>query len=73
MAQQVEREREDERRRTDPVLRAQAVLQKAGHVVYRASVVDGPADRWVYKTQSNLLTGEQLIAEAQRVAERRAA
>lgn len=73
MAQQMERERAEEHRRADPVLRAQAALQKAGRVVYRASVIDGPADLWVYKTQSNLITDEQLVAEAQRVAERRAA
>lgn len=53
-----------QRRESCPVEAARRHLQSRGHIVYRASVTGGPADRWIVNHNRCCLTDDQLVERA---------
>jgi hypothetical protein len=66
--QQRERWESEQARLADPVEQAKTALRRRGRTVYSMSVHDGPADRFFCSGLGRDVTGEQLIAEAERLA-----
>jgi hypothetical protein len=63
----LEREQAEHARLADPVERAKVALQRKGRTVYAASVVGGPANRFVVSGMGRDVTPAALLAEAERV------